>query len=556
MQNLQNLKRDISHLFFVLCVVFVCGCINLNSKPLLSLEELQTKPKGVARDFYIWEYIGDKDTSLQDCIEAYSLVYNEIPKLKSALEKKGFHIAMPKSVICAKLSLQELKNKDPECIAFGLRLQDIPLMNQADVKFFTQKLQANPKLLQKIAILRQKNITEAMFAADAQTFADIFNALSYSQKLKLFESNLKPSLIKKLAHENKTSFNKILQTIILDSQFGAFKKAISKANITISDTNTFFLLGINEIITHHNTHDALRYFELSRNVAVDPFFRDRAIFWQYLISQNALFLNDLQASNFVDIFSIFANQKLKTTPNFKIISSFENLGAKNPDFDIKDPFLWQTLRTNISNIKDTQQYQKLIKSFYYVDSVPHFAYFDNRLTKYSVNYYIMPYRDLVQWASIDEQAMTFAIAKQESNFLPALISRSYALGMMQIMPFNVEPFAKKIGLEGVRLDSMFDPAMAYKFGKMYLKELDDEFHHPLFVAYAYNGGPGFLRRTLEKKRLFIKNRKYEPWLSLELLQNEESRFYGMKVLANYVIYHKLLGNEINIEALLQSALRY
>ena len=64
------------------------------------------------------------------------------------------------------------------------------------------------------------------------------------------------------------------------------------------------------------------------------------------------------------------------------------------------------------------------------------------------------------------------------------------------------------------------------------------------------------RRTLEKKRLFLKNRKYEPWLSLELIANEEPRFYGMKVLANYIIYQELLGHKVDIESLLKQALRY
>ena len=91
---------------------------------------------------------------------------------------------------------------------------------------------------------------------------------------------------------------------------------------------------------------------------------------------------------------------------------------------------------------------------------------------------------------------------------------------------------------------------------MFLDELNAEFKHPLFVAYAYNGGPGALRRTLEKKRLFLKNRNYEPWLSLELIPSEETRFYGMKVLANYIIYQQLLGNDIEIETLLKQTLRY
>jgi soluble lytic murein transglycosylase len=65
-------------------------------------------------------------------------------------------------------------------------------------------------------------------------------------------------------------------------------------------------------------------------------------------------------------------------------------------------------------------------------------------------------------------------------------------------------------------------------------------YHPLFVAYAYNGGIGFTRKTIRKKHLFKKG-KYEPYLSMELIDYEESKEYGKKVLTNYVIYLNLLS---------------
>ena len=82
--------------FYGFLWLFICTQIAY-CPPLLSLKELQSKPKGVARDFYIWEFITHKDTNLKDSLEAYKLVYNEIPKLKAALEKKGFHAQMTKN---------------------------------------------------------------------------------------------------------------------------------------------------------------------------------------------------------------------------------------------------------------------------------------------------------------------------------------------------------------------------------------------------------------------------------------------------------------------------
>lgn len=533
-----------------------CLCAALSAKPLLTLKELGSKPKGIARDFYIWEFISDKDTSLEESLKAYDLVYREIPKLKSALQAKGYHPKIPKNIACAKLPITELVKQDEQCIAFGLKLSQVPTMPANQITTLQQKLAKSPNLLAKIKILRSSDIAQAMFAANAQVFAEIFNALTYQQKLQIFAKSPDPKAIQRLANQNASSFNRVLQHIILDSRLLAFKQAIAKADITTSDSNTFFLLGINELL-NDSKQQALRYFERSRNAAIDPFFKDRAMFWQYLVSGNVAFLHDLQTSKFVDIFSIYANQKLKTKPNYEIASSFDGLILKKPPINISDPFAWQVARDSIGSIKDMARYEEEVNRFYTIDTTPHLAHFSNRITKYSVNYYIMPYVDLVHWRDDKQKAMSLAIAKQESHFIPALVSRSYALGMMQIMPFNLEPFAKKLEIKHkVTLEDLFKPEFAYTFGTMFLEELNDEFKHPLFVAYAYNGGPGFWRRTLAKGQLFVKNRKYEPWLSMELIANEEPRFYGMKVLANYIIYQELLGHKVDIESLLKQTLRY
>lgn len=568
-------------------ILLACiSCASLQAKPLLSLKELESKPKGIARDFYIWEFISDKDTSLVDSIKAFKLAFVESPKLKAALHAKGYHEEIPKNLKCAKLTLAELIKQDSECIVFGLKLAEVPNMSAATLAIIEKKLGQNsvatpaktpnstpakdsvsapastlpaqaPNLLKKIRILRSPNIAQAMFASDAQMFAEIFNALPYKQKLAIFAQHIEPKPLQKLANENKHAFNRVLQSIILDHSFASFKQALAHANITRSDSATFFLLGINEIMLGGAKSRALEYFARSRDAAIDPFYKDRAIFWQYLVSGSRAFLHDLQLSTFVDVFSIYANQKLKTTPNYKIVSGFDGLVVKTPPLDISDPFAWQLARDRIGAIKDSKLYEEATTRFYTPATIPHLAHFSNRITKYSTSYYIMPYVDLVRWRDDTQKAMSLAIAKQESHFIPALVSRSYALGMMQIMPFNLEPFAKKLGIKHkVTLEDLFKPEFAYTFGTMFLDELNAEFQHPLFVAYAYNGGPGFWRRTLEKKRLFLKNRKYEPWLSMELIANEEPRFYGMKVIANYIIYQQLLGHEINLEALLKQTLRY
>lgn len=508
------------------------------------------------RDFYIWQFISDEKTSIKEATKAYDLVFNKTPRIQKAMQNKGIDTEMPKDIFCKNLSFDILKNQDAQCISYGLKLSDVPNLSNADTELIIQKISKDyPDLLSQIKILRSKDILKAMFETSAKNFGTIFNGLTYTQKLKIFDDTISAKKLQRLGDENSPVFNKMMHNIILDPRFDKFKKALSKADIKTSDTNTFFLLGMNELLAKKEKK-ALVYFERSQKAAIDPFMRDRALFWRYLLSQNKFFLEELSQSDFVDIFAIYANQKLGSVPKYSIISDFKDISKKNPDFNITDPFEWQILKDNVFAISDDEKYKETLEYFKYEKTLPHLVYFLNRLNKYKINYFIRPYEDSVDWKDDNEKAMVYAIARQESHLLPALISRSYALGIMQIMPFNVLPFAKEMNVKDISLSDMFIPQVSLRFGNYYLNHLKEEFVHPLFVSYAYNGGPGFLRRLLEKRQLFLKGRKYEPWISMELVPYEESRFYGMKVVANYVIYEEIFGHKIDLEDFLKQTIIY
>ena len=164
----------------------------------------------------------------------------------------------------------------------------------------------------------------------------------------------------------------------------------------------------------------------------------------------------------------------------------------------------------------------------------------------------MPYFDEIKDYTPHRQALMLAIGRQESRFLPSVVSTSYALGMMQFMPFVARDIAKKQKLENFSLDAMFDPRIAYLFGNIHLDFLEKNLYHPLFIAYAYNGGIGFTRKHLLGGT--FSKKEYEPFLSMETMINDESREYGKKVLANYVVYMRLLGEEVSINNLFETLL--
>ena len=89
-----------------------------------------------------------------------------------------------------------------------------------------------------------------------------------------------------------------------------------------------------------------------------------------------------------------------------------------------------------------------------------------------------------------------AIVKVESDFNTNAVSRSGAIGLMQIMPATAVGF---IGLTGTRQSlsqQLQDPAINVHAGALYMRSLMDTFSHRLDLALAaYNAGTGNVRKA-------------------------------------------------------------
>ncbi|WP_104748631.1 lytic transglycosylase domain-containing protein [Helicobacter cetorum] len=543
---------------YPLLILLVLSTNFLASKPRLTLKDLEKKPAGIARDYYLWRYISDKKTSLENAKKAYELAQNKNTTLQKAMRDKGALDEMPKDIYCKQTELEELEQSDKQCIANALKakIAEFQAIPPSTLKPLQEKIKGSyPILYEELEILQSKNISASMFKANAQVFSALFNHLSYEKKLQIFEEPISIKELNRLLDEDYPAFNHLVYKVILDPKLDNFKEALAKSNATHSNAQTFFILGINEIL-RKKSQKALKYFERSEIAAKeDNFLRDRAIFWQYLIHKKRKVLERLSKSEALNLYSIYASHELKSSPNYHIISNIQNLSSKKPPFDTHNPFLWQKFKTHALSLQDEKAFQETLKTLHYQKSAPELTYLLKERNKDKTYYYLSPYEGIIEWQNTDEKAMAYAIARQESFLLPALISRSFALGLMQIMPFNVEPFAKNLGISHIDLDDMFNPNIAFKFGNYYLNHLKKEFNHPLFVAYAYNAGPGFLRRWLESSKRFSEKNRFEPWLSMELVPYSETRLYGFKVIANYLVYQEIFGNFVSVNDFLQQTIQ-
>lgn len=132
-----------------------------------------------------------------------------------------------------------------------------------------------------------------------------------------------------------------------------------------------------------------------------------------------------------------------------------------------------------------------------------------------------------------DQALLFAVMRQESGFNPSATSGAGAVGLMQLMPGT----AKAIGAPtSARLK---DPLTSLAFGQKYIQRLleDPAVKGDLFMmAAAYNAGPGNLAKW--KKRIGGSD---DPLLFIESLPSRETRNFVERVIGAYWVYQARLG---------------
>lgn len=141
-------------------------------------------------------------------------------------------------------------------------------------------------------------------------------------------------------------------------------------------------------------------------------------------------------------------------------------------------------------------------------------------------------------AAVDP-ALLLAIARVESNFDTAAVSRAGARGVLQIMPLTASYVAGRPELAGRARHRLHDLDLNLEIGGRYILYLADrpEIGHDLIrLLVAYNAGPGNLSRMMQS--MVFNN---DPLLFLESIPLHETRAYVQRVLAFSWIYASRLG---------------
>lgn len=507
----------------------------------VTLEWLENKPKSNERDFFIVQFLNYDTTTKEEAQKAYDLRRGYNASLEKLYNQKFAQELNEEEKFCKNADFKTLIKQDSSCIQTALdSVNKLFKLSKKELHYLIPKIK-DENLKENLQILASKNIFKELSVNKHSKFIEFFFATSGQDRLKYFNRKLTKELLENIVLDR--DFDKFLRVVIFNNEYKNIQKSlyILNENQNLTAYNSF-LLGINEV-NHNNSKLANNFFKISYKKSFLRSQKDNALFWLFLTSDDKNYLEELANSYDTNLYSLYAKEILNKYPTNIIYSLDTNKNSSN--FNIYDSFAWFDINKDVRSELNEEKLAKYYDILDTKETKTHLAYILERYDNFKTQYFLTPYRDIIKEQGIFKELLIYAIARQESRFIPSAISVAGAQGIMQIMPFLSEDIARRLK-EPYNIYEQFIPEKNLKYASFHLDNLIKQFDsNPLFVAYAYNGGAGYTKNQL-KKGLFTKTNKYEPFLSMEMISYQETKEYGKRVLANFYIYNNYLNSENKI----------
>lgn len=483
----------------------------------------------------IWQYLNQKNITPQKAKEVFKLVKNQ----KNLKIKKAYAKIVDDEIrytlACKKE--KELLKLDDKCLNIAFSpYKTIKLTKAQREELLKKELNSTQKELLKIQ--NEPFDIKQYYSYKPNIILKFFLSLPK----KTFKENFNKKLPKDFIQYLSTSslFSTFIAKSVTNYELNQLHKSFFSINSDKLNYQTYFYLALNAL-RYDNKTSAMQYLKKSEQKAYKSYQKDRAVFWMYLITGDESYLNDLLLSMSINVYTIYAHEKMKV--DILNYSDMIYIDKVSSNYDLQNPFDWFKIYTEIKNTPNSKLFE-MVKKYKHQNLIPIQRFILEKAYNYKLHWYISPYDKYLNNLSIDYKSQIYAIMRQESNFIPSAISSSFALGLMQLMPFLIDHIskAKKENLKDY--NEMFQPERNLKYSITHLNWLKKNLDNTLYIAYAYNGGLGFF--TKYKKQDRFKKGKYEPFMSMEMMSNSQSREYGKKVLANYYMYKKIYNEPFSM----------
>ncbi len=523
-------------------IVLFCSTLMAN----ISLEQIESKPQSLAKDFMIWQFF-KQDVNQSELDRAFLQLRNVNRKMFFAYASKSDREEVKYTAKCMRMKLKEFAtSSDLSCLKIALSTGKLSALSKEQRTRILKSV--NSQYYNKNAqILDVDDLSKVYRSFSAELFLRVFNA-SYGN-FRRAQYNFAPS--KKYINQvaKLRGFFSALTSTIVDEKLHNLALSFTYIDGTDLDAKTNFYLALNQL-KFANKKAAIKHLQLSEKKAYFQHHKDKALFWQAVVSGDKKLYEKLAKSWDINFYSLYAKELTKQ----QVDNYFTSLHTSKQisKIDLQDPFVFADILNSIKKT-DKDDLFDLAQKYDASNLLPIQSYIVEKASRYRLHGFLTPYESELKGVDGDTKALIYSLMRQESRFVPGALSSSYALGLMQIMPFLAEDISKKIEPKLNSLDDMFKPSVNLTYATYHTKWLQNRVWHPLFLAYAYNGGIGFTRRHIRGDA--FKSGAYEPFMSMELMRNVESREYGKKVLANYVVYKKIFGEEVSLVKLTQNLLK-
>ena len=170
----------------------------------------------------------------------------------------------------------------------------------------------------------------------------------------------------------------------------------------------------------------------------------------------------------------------------------------------------------------------------------------NKLKQFGMDVPIHLYYPTSVWKPRDgfklEKELLHAFMHQESMFNTTAKSKDGAMGLMQVLPSTAKFITKSKDVKRSNSNILKNPEINLEVGQEYLNyllDLEVVSRNLIFLAAAYNGGPGNLQKWKKET-----NYMEDSLFFMESIPSRETRWFIEKILTKYWIYQNKNNKEM------------
>ncbi|MCX6074212.1 MAG: transglycosylase SLT domain-containing protein [Campylobacterales bacterium] len=521
----------------LLCLALFSSCF-----ADVTLDEITIEPPSPEKNFLIWQFL-HQDINASQARDAFYQMDRVNTRFLLDYAKKTDEAEIIYTAQCLQKPSNELLTIEADdCLYLALTPAKAQTLQNSEREQLATKLGDKFGNVQWLRTMNQPNQLTPFRDIGASLRLFLITTPIYHQEH--FNHTIDTDTLKTLTVLK--GFGQFAYTVITDPKMTLAQRSLSEVSGGCYDFQTHFYLGMNAL-RYGRKDNALFHIKEAQKLANSKMDQDRTTFWLYQLTHEPSTLNTLSQSLDLNMYALWAKEKI----GIEAENYFTTLPtSQKSSFKGDDPFAWNALNDEIM-ASTKENVVDLINRYDGEDSLAVQAYIIERAYTPFIHNFTMPYDAYMTTLTTDQKAFMYALMRQETRMIPGLISRSFALGLMQLMPFNVDTISKSLPLKVTSYNDMFNPAYNIPYAIEHMKHIDRTLFNPVLKAYAYNGGLGSTKRLILNTGQFLEG-EHEPFMSMELVGNTENREYGKRVLANYVIYKKILGEEIAITSLLDN----